>query len=116
MQAVLPIVDARGRDPVQVANDALSLLTSNKPFAIDIGGRPVPFKLDRNDPRLKAMIEEPNKRLSMTGNQIGQNPGVKAAINYVNDVFGYLPQQSRKHILDRMLTNPNLGGYTLAAD
>lgn len=116
MQAVLPIVDARGRDPVQVANDALSLLTSNKPFAIDIGGRPVPFKLDRNDPRLKAMIEEPNKRLSLTGNQIGQNPGVKAAINYVNDVFGYLPQQSRKHILDRMLTNPNLGGYTLAAD
>ena len=116
IQAVLPIVDARGRDPVQVANDALSLLTSNKPFAIDIGGRPVPFKLDRNDPRLKAMIEEPNKRLSLTGNQIGQNPGVKAAINYVNDVFGYLPQQSRKHILDRMLTNPNLGGYTLAAD
>jgi len=115
-QAVLPIVDPRGRDPVQVATEALALLTSNKPFAIDIGGQPVPFKLDRNDPRLKAMIEEPNKRLSLTGNQIGQNPGVKAAINYVNDVFGYLPQQSRKHILDRMLTNPNLGGYTLAAD
>lgn len=116
VQGVLPTIDPRGREPAQVANDALSLLTSGKPFAIDIGGRPVPFKLDRNDPRLKAMIEEPNKRISLTGNQIGSNSGVLAAKDYVNEVFGYLPQQARMHILDRMLTNPNLGGYTLARD
>jgi hypothetical protein len=116
MQAVLPTVESGNRPPQEVANEALALLTSGKPFAIDIGGRMVPFKLDRNDPRLKAMIENPNKTLSLTNGQIGNNPGVKAAISYIDDVFGYLPVSARKHVLDRMLNNPRLGGYTLTAD
>jgi hypothetical protein len=116
MQAVLPTVESGNRPPQEVANEALTLLTSGKPFAIDIGGRMVPFKLDRNDPRLKAMIENPNKTLSLTNGQIGNNPGVKAAISYIDDVFGYLPVSARKHVLDRMLNNPRLGGYTLTAD
>jgi hypothetical protein len=116
MQAVLPTVESGNRPPQEVANDALALLTSGKPFTIDIGGRMVPFKLDRNDPRLKAMIENPNKTLSLASGQIGNNPGVKAAISYIDDVFGYLPVSARKHVLDRMLNNPRLGGYTLTAD
>ena len=116
MQAVLPTVESGKNPPQEVANAALTLLTSGKPFAIDIGGRMVPFKLDRNDPRLKIMMENPNKTLSLTNGQIGDNPGVQAARSYVDDVFGYLPVSVRKHILDRMLTNPRLGGYTLTAD
>jgi hypothetical protein len=116
MQAVLPAIESGNRPPQEVANEALTLLTSGKPFAIDIGGRMVPFKLDRNDPRLKTMIEDPDKTLSLTSGRIGNSPGVKAALSYVQEVFGYLPVSARKSILDRMLTNPRLGGYTLTAD
>ena len=116
MQAVLPTVESGKSQPQEVANAALTLLTSGKPFAIDIGGRMVPFKLDRNDPRLKTMIENPNKTLSLTNGQIGNNPGVQAARSYVDDVFGYLPVSVRKHMLDRMVTYSRLGGYTITAD
>ena len=115
-QAVLPMVQSRGADPKQVATSALALLTSGKPFAIDIGGRAVPFKFDRNDPRIKTMMEEPNKRIGLGSNTAGQNAGVKAATSYIDDVFGYLPLAARQEMLVRMLTSPNLGGFTLAAD
>jgi hypothetical protein len=115
-QAVLPMVESRGVDPKQIAASALALMTSGKPFAIDIGGRSVPFKFDRNDPRIKMMMEEPNKQITIGSKMAGNNAGVKAATSYINDVFGYLPVAARQEMLMRMLTNPNLGGFSLASD
>jgi hypothetical protein len=62
------------------------------------------------------MMEEPNKRIGLGSNTAGQNAGVKAATSYIDDVFGYLPLAARQEMLVRMLTSPNLGGFTLAAD
>jgi len=115
-QAVLPMVESRGVDPKQIAASAVALMTSGKPFAIDIGGRSVPFKFDRNDPRIKIMMEEPNKHIIIGDKMAGKNAGVKAATSYINDVFGYLPVAARQEMLMRMLTNPNLGGFSLASD
>jgi hypothetical protein len=116
--ARLPSATMRqGKTAQDVGSEALALLTSGKTFAIDRAGRMVPFKFDPNDPRLQVMRENANKTVTAEVGAGLKNIGVKAAFDYVNDVFGYLPQASRKFILDNMLTNPQLGkqfgGYTL---
>jgi hypothetical protein len=109
----------QGQTPEAVAKDALALLTSGKPFAtVDKSGRTIPFKFDQNHPMLKVMREYRDKMGGDISAQSGvgqRNPGAMAAFAYVNEVFGYLPTQSRKFILDNLLTNKrlgnNFGGY-----
>jgi hypothetical protein len=109
----------QGQTPEAVAKDALALLISGKPFAtIDKSGRTIPFKFDQNHPMLKIMREYRDKMGGDISAQSGagqRNPGAMAAIAYVNEVFGYLPTQSKKFILDNLLTNKrlgnNFGGY-----
>jgi len=108
-----------GQNPNAVAKEALSLLFSGKPFAtVNREGKMIPTKFDPNHPMLKVMREYREKvggDISAVSGAGQRNPGAAAAFAYVNEVFGYLPTESRKFILDNLLTNKrlgnNLGGY-----
>lgn len=109
-----------GKTEEDVARDALSLMISGKPFAIDVQGKMVPFKFDAKDPYFKAFAlakTVESGEISATQGAANKSLGAKAAFNFVNQVFGNLPVKSRKYILDNILTNQqlgkNFGGYSL---
>jgi hypothetical protein len=109
-----------GKTEEDVARDALSLMISGKPFAIDIQGKMIPFKFDAKDPYFKAFAlakTVESGEISALQGAANKSLGAKAAFNFVNQVFGNLPVKSRKYILDNILTNQqlgkNFGGYSL---
>jgi hypothetical protein len=109
-----------GKTEEDVARDALSLMISGKPFAIDVQGKMVPFKFDAKDPYFKAFAlakTVESGEISALQGAAKKSLGAKAAFNFVNEVFGNLPVKSRKYILDNILTNQqlgkNFGGYSL---
>ena len=109
-----------GKTEEDVARDALSLMISGKPFAIDVQGKMIPFKFDAKDPYFKAFAlakTVESGEISATQGAANKSLGAKAAFNFVNQVFGNLPVKSRKYILDNILTNQqlgkNFGGYSL---
>jgi hypothetical protein len=109
-----------GKTEEDVARDALSLMISGKPFAIDVQGKMVPFKFDAKDPYFKAFAlakTVESGEISALQGAANKSLGAKAAFNFVNQVFGNLPVKSRKYILDNILTNQqlgkNFGGYSL---
>ena len=109
-----------GKTEEDVARDALLLMISGKPFAIDVQGKMVPFKFDAKDPYFKAFAlakTVESGEISALQGAANKSLGAKAAFNFVNQVFGNLPVKSRKYILDNILTNQqlgkNFGGYSL---
>ena len=92
------------------AEQAVGLMLSGRPFAIEQDGMVLPFKMDRSDPMVQAIYNEPNKSISSVKGAAQSNRGAVAARDLVDQSFGYLPQNVRNTIIQALLAH---AGYNL---
>lgn len=94
----------------ETAEQAVGLLLSGRPFAIEQDGMMLPFKMDRSNPMVQAIYNEPNKSISAVKGAAQSNRGAVAARDLVDQSFGYLPQNVRNTIIQALLAH---AGYNL---
>lgn len=94
----------------ETAEQAVGLLLSGRPFAIEQDGMMLPFKMDRSNPMVQAIYNEPNKSISSVKGAAQSNRGAVAARDLVDQSFGYLPQNVRNTIIQALLAH---AGYNL---
>ena len=92
------------------AEQAVGLMLSGRPFAIEQDGMVLPFKMDRSDPMVQSIYNEPNKSISSVKGAAQSNRGAVAARDLVDQSFGYLPQNVRNTIIQALLAH---AGYNL---
>lgn len=92
------------------AEQAVGLMLSGRPFAVEQDGMVLPFKMDRSDPMVQAIYNEPNKSISSVKGAAQSNRGAVAARDLVDQSFGYLPQNVRNTIIQALLAH---AGYNL---
>lgn len=94
----------------ETAEQAVGLLLSGRPFAVEQDGMMLPFKMDRSNPMVQAIYNEPNKSISAVKGAAQSNMGANAARELVDQSFGYLPQNVRNTIIQALLAH---AGYNL---
>ena len=95
----------------ETAEQVISLLREQRPFAVEQAGRAMPYKFDGSDPMIR-QIYDPNVPRDISARLgAGQsNPGAVAAAEWTNRTFGYLPENVRKSIARTLLAD---AGYRL---
>lgn len=94
----------------ETAEQAVGLLLSGRPFAVEQDGMMLPFKMDRSNPMVQSIYNEPNKSISSVKGAAQSNRGAVAARDLVDQSFGYLPQNVRNTIIQALLAH---AGYNL---
>ena len=87
----------------ETVEQAMLLIRSGSPFAVDRNGKPVPVPSIKDDPRIKAAVANPNKTIGAGKGAAQSNIGAQAVFSYAMENFGYLGRAKAEQIAQQLL-------------